>query len=290
MRRLVYALLLVGMATPAAADDSWLRGSASDFPVPYVRWSGFYGGGQVGEDFHGVNMRNATGPLIANVQNEDGMLQLVPLPTMSNLPDVNTKGPSFGGFVGYNYQIDDAVLGFELNFNRSIMSSAGSDNETRGYDVTNNNGTTWWDVTSNLQSGAGAALEDYGSLRARAAWAFGSFLPYLFVGLAVAQVDTFRYAYASYTAVDITPQSCGTVPCPPNSLTPTHFPDRGQSYSDVDVSHGKVAFGFSVGAGIDYALTQNIFLRGEFEYLQLSSINDIAMSTASVRVGAGLRF
>jgi len=289
MRRLVCALLLMGTAAPAAAgDDSWLRGSTSDFPAPqpFVHWSGFYGGAQLGADFHGADLRRAAQPFISNFQGEDGFLQQLPLPTMSVLPVVNTKGPSYGGFAGYNYRIDDAVLGFEVNLSRSSMSAAGSDNELRSYIINDANSHTW-SVTTSLLTGGVVSLEDYGSLRGRFGWAFGDFLPYLFLGLSFAQVDTYRYGYVGYLAVDITPQ---TESGSPPVLTPTRFGNRGQSLSDIDYSHGKYTFGFSVGAGIDYALTQNIFLRGEIEYLQLSSVNNIELDTTSVRAGAGLKF
>ncbi len=228
-------------------------------------------------------MNNSTGSLIANLQNEDGMLAQLPLGSMSSLPIASVHGPSFGGFVGYNYQIDDAVVGLELMFNASRMTVSGTDSETRAYVETI--GPTTWNTSESLQTGASVSLADYGTFRARAGWALENFLPYLFLGLSVAQVDTYRYATASYSAYDATPQTLSQ-----GQLTPAHFGPRGGSYTDADISHGKYTFGWSAGIGVDYALTRNIFLRGEFEYLQLSSANDISLNTASVRAGAGLRF
>jgi opacity protein-like surface antigen len=49
-------------------------------------------------------------------------------------------------------------------------------------------------------------------------------------------------------------------------------------------------YGFSVGGGLDWALTQNIFLRGEFEYVQFAPIASIMASILSARVGAGFKF
>jgi outer membrane immunogenic protein len=45
-------------------------------------------------------------------------------------------------------------------------------------------------------------------------------------------------------------------------------------------------WGYTVGAGLDWALTPNIFVRGEFEFVQFAPITNIAVSVASGRVGA----
>jgi hypothetical protein len=37
-------------------------------------------------------------------------------------------------------------------------------------------------------------------------------------------------------------------------------------------------------------MTKNVFLRGEVEYLQLGTPNDIRVSTVSARTAVGLRF
>ena len=49
-------------------------------------------------------------------------------------------------------------------------------------------------------------------------------------------------------------------------------------------------WGFSVGAGLDWALTQNFFLRGEFEFVQFAPISNINLPLVSGRVGAGYKF
>jgi outer membrane immunogenic protein len=54
--------------------------------------------------------------------------------------------------------------------------------------------------------------------------------------------------------------------------------------------NGALLCGFSVGGGLDWALTQNIFLRGEFEYVQFAPIANIVASILSARVGAGFKF
>ena len=49
-------------------------------------------------------------------------------------------------------------------------------------------------------------------------------------------------------------------------------------------------WGYTVGAGLDWALTPNILVRGEFEFVQFAPISSIAVSVATGRVGAGFKF
>ena len=49
-------------------------------------------------------------------------------------------------------------------------------------------------------------------------------------------------------------------------------------------------WGYSVGAGLDWAVTQHFFLRGEFEFVQFAPISSISLEIFSGRVGAGYKF
>jgi opacity protein-like surface antigen len=155
MHHRIYCLLTASIASPGLAadiDNSWLRGSSS-FPAdppPFARWNGLYAGGQIGEDFHGFDF-GGTG--------------------VNQLSVLNTKGPSVGGFMGYNYQIDDIVAGFEFNFNSSSVQASSSEG------VTNS---------------AAATINDYGTARMRFAWVYGSFLPYAFGGMSASQINASR--------------------------------------------------------------------------------------------------
>src|ERR1700678_2617519 len=120
MRFLFCGLLLAAVASAALAadfDNSWLRGSSEPAADPpnYVHWSGLYGGGQVGEDFRGVDFRNVVGNSIAYISGLDGNFAGVPLSSFPQLSPMDTKAVSYGGFIGYNYQVDDIVAGIELN-------------------------------------------------------------------------------------------------------------------------------------------------------------------------------
>jgi len=210
---------------------------------------------------------------------QDSTLSTLPLTQMPALPSFVKTSPSFGGFLGYNYQIDDVVLGVEANFNWTNVSASASEVQQRSY-IINSNSHTYAPTIVKITDAAAASLNGYGSVRGRGGWAYGSFLPYVFAGFSVAQINTSRSVNVFFNGTDVTPQVAGV---------PVRT-DIGGTFNQSDQSRGKYIFGFSAGLGIDYALTRNLFLRGEAEYLQLGSPNDIKLNTTSVRAGAGLKF
>jgi outer membrane immunogenic protein len=293
MRWLVCGLS-IAIASPALAadyDDSWLRGSqvvGPPAPPPsrlYRNWSGVYGGVQVGEDFHGVDFVNFPGPEIASAARQDIVVQLLAsaLGGMSTLSTVNTKGPSYGGFLGYNWQIDDLVFGVELNANRSSLNTVTHSSVSRGYVVSDPNSKNIYSLPAvNVTADATADMSTYSTVRGRLGWAYGNFLPYLVAGVSFAQIDTTRYVDITYNGTNIG-NPCGTpttLPCP---LV-------GANYPFSDASHGKYILGFDAALGVDYMLTKNVFTRGEVEYLQLGSPNNITLNTVSARIALGLRY
>jgi len=280
MRLLVRGLLLASVASPAFAadvDNSWLRGSSS-FPAdppPFQRWNGVYGGGQVGADFDGIDFRNVVGSSITTIQGLDANFSGIPLSSFPRLTSMDSKGISYGGFVGYNYQIDDVVLGFELNFNRATLNGTMSDKQSHGYYVPAN--SSLYATTFNVITSASAAAAEYGTIRARGGWAYGNFLPYVFAGVSLGQVNTSGSVNVNYQGTIVPLSGTG-----PSTI--------GGNWTQSNINHGKWLAGFDAGLGIDYAVTRNIFVRGEAEYLQLADQNDIRTSVVSVRAGAGLKF
>jgi outer membrane immunogenic protein len=278
MRSLVCGLLLASVASPVLAgdlDSSWLRGS-SRFPADppsYQRWSGFYAGGQIAEDFRGVDFRNVVGDSLGHISGLDGNFQGIPLSSFPQLSSLNTKAPSFGGFIGYNYQIDDIVMGAGLNVSKSSLQASITDSETHAYYVPANGNL--YATPFNVVTKASASVAEYVTARARLGWAYGSFLPYVFGGIAMSQINTTRSVNVNYL---------GTIT---GGGTPTTI---GGNYTQGTTTNGEWNLGFDVGLGVDYALTRNIFLRGELEYIQFGTPNQIKINDASARAGAGLRF
>jgi outer membrane immunogenic protein len=250
MRRLVCGLLLAGVAAPAFAGD-FLRGSTTDVPLPrpYARWSGFYGGGQVGADFHNTGFTNDGNSTIAQFKSTDPVLSAVAVNPMLPLGNLTTTGPSYGGFVGYNYQIDDIVLGIELDLSHAASTTTANQNQaatpgqlatgtiTQPGQTTTANCSACYTIpgtpptvlngfstiTSSVlyipssvttQNTASATLRDYGTARIRGGWAYDNFLPYVAVGLSVARIDSTETVVANYVGTSVTTTTTSTVPNP----------------------------------------------------------------------------
>ena len=48
--------------------------------------------------------------------------------------------------------------------------------------------------------------------------------------------------------------------------------------------------GFTFGGGLDVALTRNVFLRAEYEYVQFAPIANLVVDVNTVRGGLGIKF
>jgi outer membrane immunogenic protein len=71
---------------------------------------------------------------------------------------------------------------------------------------------------------------------------------------------------------------CGALECVGYPLAPS----AGQS--------NLLLWGYAVGAGLDWALTPNIFLRGEFDFDQFAPVSNISHALITGRVGVGVKF
>jgi opacity protein-like surface antigen len=125
-------------------------------------------------------------------------------------------------------------------------------------------------------------ITDYGSVRARLGYAWGNLLPYLTAGVAVARVG---YTDSATVNGILTQIDTSTAPAT-RTNTPINF--NPNSFTVRIGTSLKV--GYALGAGIDWALTPNVFLRGELQHLRFASIGGFDVSINSAKVGAGLKF
>ena len=117
-------------------------------------------------------------------------------------------------------------------------------------------------------------ISDMGTLRVRGGYAYGSFLPYLFGGIALGQADIVRTARVSGTQVN-----------------PAAAPGFQNVPFDVTASEGQYShliYGYSVGLGTEIMLISNLFMRAEWEYVRFASSVDTSINT--VRAGLGYKF
>jgi opacity protein-like surface antigen len=256
-----------------------LRGSSPFVPAPpkYTRWAGFYFGGQVGRTSGEMNFAGATESLIAYLLRTTALENEQRPSEWGVLGRATNSGTSYGAFIGYNSQWEDVIIGFDLHYNRGQLSAnAPVTPITR---VVSADGNTYY---VNLTGAASMRIIDHGSARLRTGWVMGNFLPYGTFGFAVGRADVARSAQVS--GAENPPAGYPTVPCDPLAGC-TEF-----SFSASDSKNAAWIYGWSAGAGLDFLVMPNFFVRAEYEYLTIAKIQGIEARVHTGRVGAGIKF
>jgi opacity protein-like surface antigen len=266
---LLAALGFVGSAAAADLDDSVIRGSdvyQPEVPV-YPRWSGFYAGGQIGYATSHMDFTRATASLVTFAERDSTLLTMgiQDFPVLSTL-DAQSK--SYGVFFGYNSQWEGIVLGVELNYNRTSLFGSEHDSLTRRI-----GGGDGFIYDATVDGAASLHITDYGTLRGRVGYVVGNFLPYATIGLAAGRADVDRTAtvLALKRRQDLT-------------LVGIIGPDTDSE------TISKWLYGYSAGIGLDVALLPNIFVRGEWEFIQFGPFSDMRANLNALRLAAGVRF
>jgi len=284
---LIIAMMFVAASGAQAADMPdlpVLRGSQG-LTTTTVNWQGWYIGGQGGygssdENFSRSNMftdplfRAMYGPNSRLVAADPIIGGLFPQgPLLFDRATGRTSG--FGAFGGYNSQWDDVVIGVEASYLHGGFG--GSSTVIQKYPpsplqspISLPDGYLH-DVTS--VSTAAISISDMATFRARAAYVYGCFLPYMFGGFAIGNADITRTA----SVVDkTTPGSPALPPKPDFAATLT------------EGLHNHLIYGYTFGLGVDVNLVGGLFLRGEWEYVRFTSTVDTNVNT--VRAGLGYKF
>jgi len=275
MRWVVCAVVVLGLARPALAQDfDVLRGSQSVGPASFTNWSGFYFGGQGTYASGGGNFAQATGPLISYLLRNTTVEQDFNISAWQVLGKSDSTTTGFGGFAGYNSQWTNLILGVEANYTHAQWFGSSSDTLARRMDAS---GTTY---NVSVTGTSSITLNDYGTLRARAGYVMGNFLPYGFVGFAIGSADITKTATVSdIETSDSTGQVIG---CLGGSLPSCALTDTNNRTQFI--------YGYSAGLGMDWAVTQNFFLRGEYEYIQFINLGGLDLYLNNVRLGGGFKF
>jgi len=194
------------------------------------------------------------------------------------LGPVDKSGANFGGFVGYNSQWDDIILGVDLTYSKTSFNAVSpvspiSRRTTAGGNV--------YDVT--VFGSGNMKIHDWGSARFRAGWAVDNLMPYATVGLAFGPPDITRSATATGEEnPPDPPQTCATDVTPPICVPFT--------FTKGEEKRNAWLFGWTVGGGLDYLVLPNVFLRAEYEYVSFAGVAGTKASINTARVGAGYRF
>jgi outer membrane immunogenic protein len=273
MRRLLAALGL-----PAFAADyelPTLRGTETFVPAfpTYFSWQGAYAGGQLTYSSASANFTASTQPLIAFSLRELALEAQAQPDQWPVLGRRDAGGAGFGGFLGYNVQWDNAIIGLELNYTHSSLDlAAPSSPLSRRVGV---NGLIY-DVT--LDASGRVHINDFATTRARFGWAIGNFMPYGTIGFAFGRADV-------VLATDVSGTQTGPNPNPPPATQVVPF-----DFTASQSKNGTYLYGYSGGAGLDFALTQNIFARGEYEYIQWQRFSLITSSMHNFRAALAVKF
>jgi outer membrane immunogenic protein len=275
MRRVVVATLLVGLAQAAHAADlpdfGALRG-----PVGYqsnvVNWQGFYAGGQVGYGAADMNFAGSNQALVTQALGPNNILQGAVSSLAQANGKVNVHQTTVGGFVGYNSQWDDVVVGVEANYMHGNFHGTSSAIVPPGTFVTAFSDGLFHTV--GLDSSRSVSITDMGTVRARAGYAIDNFLPYVFGGVSLGRANI----SSSVTITDRAGTTIGNSPSGPLVV-----------YSATDATGGKMLYGFTAGLGTEVMLFSNVFARAEWEYIAFVNAGP-TININTVRGGLGYKF
>ena len=143
-----------------------------------------------------------------------------------------------------------------------------------------------------LTGAASLQVKDVFTLRGRAGWATGNFLPYVFGGLAIGRMDVYRSVTSNVVLQDdsttTTTALDGTVTTTTNPPVFSYIPSLSQTQTQQRTNN--FAAGWTGGLGVEYMVWGNLFMRGEWEYVKFLSVMNTSVSLNSLRAGIGYKF
>ncbi|SFJ05319.1 outer membrane protein [Methylobacterium brachiatum] len=287
MRTVTFPLLAVlglsgvNIARAADLDYDYLRGAEYDpipAAVPVIDWSGVYVGGHGGYTSAALGFKNALSPMVYGRSHDSTAETDFGASGLLSPPSKRVGSASFGGYTGYNVQYGSFVFGIEgdyTNFGR-LGYSGDSISRTK----TNSLGLQ---ETLALNGTSATRINDYGTLRARLGYAIDSLMPYVTGGVAIGRArvaDSLSYSDSGFDVSAYNATLAGT-PTYVNRFNTAYYEQRSRT---------KVVAGVALGAGIEYAITPNILLRAEYQYVLFDSFDGHKVNLNTVRAGAAIKF
>ncbi|MGO4173706.1 outer membrane protein [Bosea sp. TAF32] len=278
------ALAAVLLAAPAYAAD-YLRGSqvieAQEQPTidRGINWSGFYFGGGAGVS--DTKFKPGTGLQdLANFAFRNTLLgQQVNMGSLvNNLPEKSDSGATYFGFLGYNWAFGDVVLGLEADYTRSGQSYQINDSIARRF-ITSDGTINDFSLNTNQS----AKLDDYVTARLRMGWSYGSIMPFATIGGAVGRFNT---------SSTIATTNYLTRTNPVTGLPESGY-SVGRSPGDPPVGATKknvYGFGLAIGGGVEWALSDNLILRGEYQLIRFADVEGTTTTVNTARAAAAVKF
>jgi len=259
------SLLLSLVALGAAASSAF----AADLPTqkgpppaptivmaPYS-WAGFYVGVNGGYADPTAKLSVSAGPPWS-ADGDWGANLNGPGVAALGTHDIGLHGFIGGAQAGYNYQVNNFVIGAEADADYMNLNGSYSTPHYSGYAGGAPPNDTYW-------AGGSASVNSLFTLRLRAGLAVDHWLFFATGGLAITgEKFSQSISYLNYTA-----------PPPPITLPPTG-PTGGANAGSASTT----AVTGVIGGGVEYAFDDHWSLKGEYLYVPLKSLGFTSASTA----------
>jgi opacity protein-like surface antigen len=300
VRWVVCAVLLCAVASSAAAQEFGpaLRGPEPITQPSYPHWGGFYAGGDIAFDSGNVDFSNASQAPLAYALRDTVIEQNFNPSAWPLLGSATVQSAFAGGFAGYDMQWQDVILGAEVTYGHpDVTATAPGTPMGRTYTEAPDSTGAITEYQIDAAASASLHLTDYATLRGRAGWAVNNiFLPYGFAGFAIGRATYTSSSIVSWETATSSPQTyivgTQTITIPATDpVIPCAGTETCASYEAGNAENGNTwMYGIDAGIGVDVALMQNVFLRGEFEYVHFFPTKGITLNFATARAGVGVKF
>ncbi|MGU3540268.1 outer membrane protein [Methylobacterium sp. A54F] len=282
-------------AQAADLDYGYLRGPEYEPPAPLIDWSGVYLGGHGGYSSAALDFKNVFQPLVYSRTHDSTAESIFGASTLLSARSQRVDSATYGAIAGYNFQFDDVVIGIEGDYTR--FGKYGSSYDSIGRVKMNGD----FKESVELAGVTSTRVQDYGTIRARAGYALGNFMPFVTGGVAVGRaliVDAVNVQHYGYNLATFNANQAvtnGAAPAYVNNFGYSAFSQSNPEGSVPDVqtvkqAKTKVVAGVALGAGLEFALTSNIVLRGEYQYVLLNDFDGHKVNLNTVRGGAAVKF
>ncbi|MDF2995272.1 MAG: porin [Xanthobacteraceae bacterium] len=242
------------LSAPAlAADMSYPVKAPAPVVIPVFSWTGFYIGANVGYGgdkfrypFHAFADRYTRGgdavavnaEAFGEPQNLPQGFELADSFDLKGAFDLTSSGFFGGGQIGYNYQFENSwVVGVEADFQWSGIEGELSGNANLFEDD---------ELLGGVNFSAGSEVEWFGTIRARLGYAWDRVFLYGTGGAAYGKVKS----HGSFTI----------------------FNGEGDEES-ISASKSDTNWGWTIGAGLEYAITDHWTFKTEYLYVDLGKQN-----------------
>jgi outer membrane immunogenic protein len=193
MRRIILSTSLVAFTVPALAADMSAPTPVLRGALPMVEkgvdFTGFYVGGFGGFNQQEFQGRTAGQSLVSEMLRGTVFLNPGNAADIVNYRSVTSNAVSYGAFAGYNWGVDDYIVGVEADYTRTKLEGSLIGGRNGIFSVPNAQIYPNDQYAYVTNTSSALKISDYGSLRARFGMPFGNLMPYLSGGVAVARAS-----------------------------------------------------------------------------------------------------